>query len=305
MANDWMGARSATEHPAEDKAWTPKGPPPLFISIISQLLKLLPEASAPTARDLIKGNRQEQGSSVSSAHPTPASELTTTSISSVPKQGALPDIGLPDMQSPYKGEAAPFKSKTNAADGGPRPYDFPPAYMISPVVKIGYAEYPSVFIVQSEDFQPHVQVRRSSQPGVHIYGHFPLQVDNRPDEVAKHQGFHIPEPLPEEPSLYEEAQKEGLVNLYVRQRQPTVFFHYNGRSAAPGTKEDESNASLPRICIDTTSLWWPSIQCTFSSNQSPQSTGGFNTWNYNSQRENAHGISISGPIKPLIMDLPY
>lgn len=302
--NDWLAARAATEHPAEGKEWRPRTPPHLVVSIIGELLKLLPDAPQPNASSAgdIGAHKREtsNGSFVMPfSAPVPAQEPPA----SLPNPNHNRAI-LPTPPPPYARGSA-ISKRVDAEGSALRPLFTFPAAGTSATLRICYAEYPSIFIVQTKEFQPYVQVRRSSQPAVHIYGRFPLRIDDQFDAGSKQHDFHSFEPLPGEPLRNEEAEEEGLINPYIRQKQPTVFFHFADQSPSSFASGGDGQPWQPRICIDTTSLWWPSIQCTFANPSSSRLTAGVNAWGHTFAQEIACGISLSGPMKPLSMDLPY
>ncbi|CDJ65303.1 hypothetical protein, conserved [Eimeria necatrix] len=294
-ANEWMGARAATEQLPEDKEWAPRTPPQLVVSIIGQLLKLLPDpprCNPSSAHEDIPHKRESIGGG--SASPLPLQE---------PSSGGLPttpSAPVPiNSQSPYSQDGLLQEHTNTTVSMIQSPAHPLSAPVVAVSLKINYAEYPCVFVVQSRDFQPYVQVRKSSQPAVHIYAKIPLHIEDHFDSSFKSNSPSptFPGPLVVEgPSKEEEL--EGLVNPYIRDNQPTIFFH-----------RDSANQNgqhwKPRICIDTTSMWWPSIQCTFASKATGYATSGFNAWGRCFAEEMTTGISISGPIKPLTMDLPY
>lgn len=271
-----------------------------MVSIIGQLLKLLPDPPQPNPSSAGDSSaHKRESSNATSAVPIPAQEPQSSFANPNPSGAAL--LTPP---SPYARDATTSK-RANAEGSALRPIFPLPAAGTSAVLRICYAEHPSVFIVQSREFQPYVQVRKSSQPAVHIYCKFPLRIDDQFDAVTKQHNFHSFDPLPGEPLRNEAAEEEGLINPYIRQKQPTIFFHCDGQNASSFASGGDGQPWQPRICIDTTSLWWPSIQCTFASSSSSRSTAGLNGWGHNYEEEIACGISVSGPLKPLSMDLPY
>ncbi|KAL8447616.1 hypothetical protein Emag_004226 [Eimeria magna] len=294
--NDWMSMRAATEMPGDEKEWKPKTPPQLVVSIIGQLLKLLPEPSprGPVSSDTAV-HKREESSETFSPH--------------IPLQE--PPASVPSSNPAFLSPPSPFSRETvqikyTQEEAVVRPPSFWPPSGPPATLRISYSEYPSIYIVQSRDFLPSIKVRKSSQPAVHIYTRIPLRVEDQFDSIAKQHAFRPLDRLPGEPSRNEQAEEEGLINPYIRQKQPTIFFHY----VAPNTPRStpaggDSLAWQPRICIDTTSLWWPSIQCVFANPPNTRAAGGINLWGQSFAEEIASGISVSGPVKPLSLDLPY
>ncbi|KAL8438650.1 hypothetical protein ACSSS7_000023 [Eimeria intestinalis] len=291
--NDWMSLRAATEMPGDAKEWKPKTPPQFVVSIIGQLLKLLPEPSprSPTPTDNCVHKREE------------SSETSTPQLpSQEPPPVPTPDPASLNPPSPFSRETVQIRYTQEEV----RPPSFWPPSGPPPTLKVSYSEYPSIYIVQSRDFLPSIKVRKSSQPAVHIYSRIPLRVDDHFDCVARQNPFRPLDRMPGEPSRNEQAEDEGLINPYIRQKQPTVFFHY----VSPNTPRSipangDSLPWQPRICIDTTSLWWPTIQCVFASPPNARQAGGINLWGQSFAEDIACGISVSGPVKPLTLDLPY
>ncbi|KAL8448829.1 hypothetical protein Emed_003537 [Eimeria media] len=291
--NDWMSLRAATEMPGDAKEWKPKTPPQLVVSIIGQLLKLLPE---PSPRGRVPSD---------SAAVQKREESSETFSPQMPSQEPSSNPSFLNPSTPYSRETVQIRYTQE--ESVVRPPSFWPPSGPPATLRISYSEYPSIYIVQSRDFLPSIKVRKSSQPAVHIYTRIPLRVDDQFDSIAKQHTFRPLDRLPGEPSRNEQAEEEGLINPYIRQKQPTVFFHY----VAPNTPRsipasgDSTLAWQPRICIDTTSLWWPSIQCVFATPPNTRPTGGINLWGQSFAEDIACGISVTGPVKPLSLDLPY
>lgn len=281
---DWVANRAASENPADWKGWEPRTPPQLVVSIIGQLLKLLPDSPEPSI------NSKE--CSVSKIG-TPSSESTVPTLAHEPLTSIPRSGGAAVHAQPFQHALpAPSYKPTHAEEAVSRQIQPSPNAGLQGALRIGYAKYPSVFINQSEDFQPVVQVRKSSHPAVHIYSRVPIQIDDKFDAMVKQHAGTSLDPLPGDASRNEEAEEEGLINPYIRQKQPTIFFHTDAHIAG--------SPLAPRICIDTTSLWWPAIQCT--SCNSRQAGGVSALGNFG---EGNSCIAIMGPVKPLSMDLPY
>ncbi|KAL8269802.1 hypothetical protein Esti_006281 [Eimeria stiedai] len=250
-ATDWMSMRAATEMPGDAKGWKPKKPPQLVVSIISHLLKLLPEPSPrnPISSENTVHKREE------------STETFTPEIASQEPPTSVPSSNPALLSPPSHFSRETVQIRYTDEEAVVRPPSFVPPFEPPATLRISYSEYPSIYIVQSRDFLPCIKVRKSSQPAVHIYTRIPLRVEDQFDSIAKQHSFRPLDRLPGEPSRNEQAEEEGLINPYIRQKQPTVFFHY----VAPKTPRSipargDTLAWQPRICIDTTSLWWPSIQ---------------------------------------------
>ncbi|KAL8439392.1 hypothetical protein Efla_001862 [Eimeria flavescens] len=267
--NDWTAMRAATEFPSDGKEWKPKTPPHLVVSIIAQLLKLISDSSPPTVPSPGDYNAQKREQSPGS--------LSAQVLSSQETPPSVRNSNPAFLASPYNYSRENVQIRYPQEEAVMRPISMYPGVGGPSVVKIGYAEYPSILIAQSRDFLPSVKVRKSSQPAVHIYTGLPLRVDDQYDAVAKQHVFRPLDRLPGEPSRNEQAEEEGLINPYIRQKQPTIFFHYDKQTAYCGAGGPDCQPWQPRICIDTTSLWWPTIQCVFA-NPPPNSrpNGGIN-----------------------------
>ena len=324
--NNWLGLRAATEVPEQKKEdWAPNTPPQLVVSIIGQLLKLLPDNSKSNPNT--HANEEAASGSFKSDSSIGATSVSPQSFAASSGGAACSttvSMSNPLDSSPFKPQMQshapalflsqphfnPFSSAAAGAAATPAG-----AAASAATVKIAYAECPCVFVVQSADYQPYVQIRRSSQPAIHIYTRSPLTIEDQFDATAQQQQQQQVRVLP--PGEHAAAaaaaaamEYEGLESPYSNPSQPTIFIHHDNSFK-------EKHQWKPRICIDTTTFWWPSVQCTFlSPNQNNlfrnnpfanylNDDSSFNVWGRCFKEEHSAGVSVSGPLKPLTIDLPY